>query len=155
MSTSISAEVPSALATIGETQRRWSRRVAADIVGFLDALAVVAGGLVPAFIYATSGGLPINWTKYVQLCLVSAIIVYGCLRNYGMYDTNRMHDFPTDAKRLAASLAIAFLAMLGLGSPFAPRDMHLWIWFGAWLSMSFVYSWKILKLFDRQACCSL
>ena len=138
MSTTTIAEPASVLAMQGAAPRRWSRRIAADIVGFVDAAAVVAGGLVPAFIYATSGGMPIDWPKYLQLCIVSAIIVYGCLRNYGMYDINRMHDFPTDARRLGASLVIAFMAMLGLGSPFAPQDAHLWIWFGTWLAMSFM-----------------
>ncbi len=138
MSTSSIAESPGAVVSANPTSGRWSRRVAADIVGFLDAACVLIGGIVPAVIYKSGGGLPIHWPKYLQLCLVSALIVYGCLRNYGMYDTNRMHDFPTDPKRLGASLSIAFLAMLGLGSPFAPHDVHLWIWFGAWLSISFM-----------------
>ena len=43
-----------------------------------------------------------------------------------------------DPGRLAASLGIAFLAILGLGLPFAPREMHLWIWYGAWISVSFM-----------------
>ncbi len=138
MSTSNVAEVSVLDVARSVAPRRWSRRIAADIVGFFDAIAVVAGGFVPAVIYATSGGMAIDWPKYLQLCLVSAIIVYGCLRNFGMYDMNRMHDFPTDARRIGASLVVAFLAMLGLGSPFAPQDVHLWIWFAASLSMSFM-----------------
>lgn len=127
---SIAAQTP--------TQRRWSRRIAADLVGFLDAAAVVAGGMVPALIYKISGGLDVDWLKHLQVCLVSAVIVYGCLRNYGMYDTGRMHDFPFYPGRLAASLGIAFLAILGIGLPFAPQHMHMWIWYGVWLSISFM-----------------
>lgn len=119
--------------------RRWSRRIAADIVGFLDAAAVVAGGMVPAVIYAVGGDLPVDWMKHLQMSLVSAVIVYGCLRNYGMYDTDRMHDFPVHPTRLASSLAIAFLAILGLGLPFAPKDMHMWIWYASWIGMSFMF----------------
>ncbi|MGE3917766.1 MAG: hypothetical protein AB7F78_18895, partial [Hyphomicrobiaceae bacterium] len=117
--------------------RRWSRRIAADMVGFLDVAAIVAGGMIPAFIYSRTGGLPVDWMKHLQICLVSAVIVYGCLRNYGMYDTGRMHDFPVHPSRLAGCLGIAFLAVLGLGLPFAPKEMHLWIWYAAWLAMSF------------------
>ena len=119
-------------------QRRWSRRIAADLVGFLDVAAVVAGGMIPALIYSYGGGLVVDWMKHLQMCLVSAIIVYGCLKNYGMYDTDRMHDFPVNPVRLAASLGIAFLAVLGLGLPFAPKEMHLWIWYATWLAMSFM-----------------
>ncbi len=119
------------------TPGRWSRRIAADLIGFLDAAAVVAGGMVPAVIYKISGGLDVEWIKHLQVCLVSAIIVYGCLKNYGMYDTNRMHDFPFYPGRLAASLGIAFVAVLGIGLPFAPRQMHMWIWYAVWLVISF------------------
>lgn len=118
--------------------RKYSRRIAADLVGFLDCLAVVAGGLVPAFIYALAGGLQVDWVKHLQICLVSAFIVYGCLRNFGMYDTNAMHDFPVRPSRLIAALGIAFLAVLGLGLPFAPREMHLWIWYSTWIALSFM-----------------
>ena len=138
MSTSSVAASSSVSSSPAVAPVRWSRRIAADIVGFVDVAAIVGGGMVPALIYAGSGGLSVNWMKYLQLCLVSAMIVYGCLRNFGMYDTNRMHDFPTDARRLAGSLGIAFLAMLGLGSPFAPNDVHLWVWYGAWITISFV-----------------
>jgi len=118
--------------------RRWSRRIAADLVGFLDAAAVVAGGMIPAAIYALAGLMAIDWMKHLQMCLVSAVIVYGCLKSCGMYDTGRMHDFPLHPRRLATSLAIAFLAVLGLGVPFAPKDMHLWIWYGTWMASSFM-----------------
>lgn len=116
---------------------RWSRRIAADMVGFCDVSAIVAGGLIPAVIYAVSGGLAVDWLKHLQACLVSALIVYGCLRHYDMYDTSRMHEFPIKPFHLASSLAIAFLAVLGLGLPFVPRQMHLWIWYAAWFAMSY------------------
>ncbi len=126
------------LATSDKVPQRYSRRIAADAVGFLDVLAVIAGGIVPALIYSMAGGLPIDWLKHTQVCLVSAIIVYGCLRNFGMYDTNAMHDFPVRPTRLLAALGIAFLAVLGLGLPFAPRDIHLWIWYSTWIALGFM-----------------
>ena len=117
---------------------RYSRRIAADAVGFLDVAAVVAGGIVPAAIYAIAGGLSVDWLKHIQMCLVSAVIVYGCLRNFGMYDVNAMHEFPVRPSRLIAALGIAFLAVLGLGLPFAPREIHLWIWYSTWIALSFM-----------------
>jgi putative colanic acid biosynthesis UDP-glucose lipid carrier transferase len=134
--------------------RRRSRRIAADLVGFLDVAAVVAGGMIPAIIYAVAGGLPVDWLKHAQMCLVSAVIVYGCLRHYGMYDIERMHEFPVHPGRLVASLGIAFLAVLGLGLPFAPKEMHLWIWYGAWLATSlmllldvrFLARWQLARM---------
>ncbi|MEZ5817508.1 MAG: undecaprenyl-phosphate glucose phosphotransferase [Hyphomicrobiaceae bacterium] len=119
-------------------RRRWSRRIAMDLVAFADATAVVAGGMIPALIYAYGGGLEVDWLKHLQICLVSAVIVYGCLKNFGMYDTERLHDLPLLPTRLGASLGITFLALLGLGVPFAPKEMHLWIWYATWLAMSFM-----------------
>lgn len=129
-------KLPRAIA-IQPEKRRWSRRIAVDLVGFADALAIVAGGMIPALIYSSGGGLAIDWMKHLQTCLVCAIIVYGCLKNFGMYDTERLHDLPLHPSRLAASLGITFLAVLGLGLPFAPKEMHLWIWHAVWLSVSF------------------
>lgn len=118
--------------------RRVSRRIAADLVGFAEVVAVVIGGLVPAVIYVKAGGLQIDWIKHLQICLVSAGIVYGGLRNFGMYDSNTVHDLPLRPSRLMGALAIAFLAVLGLGLPFAPREMHLWIWYSTWMALSFM-----------------
>ncbi len=117
---------------------RWSRRVAVDIVGFFDAFAVVAGALLPAAIYSIGGDLPIDWAKHTQMSLVTAIIVCGCLRHYNMYELDKLHDFPIRPWRLLASLGIAFVAVLGIGLPFAPREMHMWIWYATWISMSFM-----------------
>ncbi|MEZ5855628.1 MAG: undecaprenyl-phosphate glucose phosphotransferase [Hyphomicrobiaceae bacterium] len=115
-----------------------SRRIAADMVGFMDVIAVVTGGMIPAFIYVYGGGLDLDWLKHTQMCLVSAAIVYGCLRHFNMYDESRMHDFPVSPRHLILSLFVAFSAVLGLGIPFAPKVMHLWIWYSAWIATSFM-----------------
>ena len=119
-------------------ERRWSRRIAADLVGFVDAIAVILGGLVPAIIYAIGGGLSVNWLMHLQVCLVTAGIVHFCLRNMNMYDTSRMHDFPVEPPKLATALSITFIAVFGVGIPFAPKNMHLWIWYAVWITLSFV-----------------
>jgi len=118
--------------------RRWSRRVAADLVGFADALAVTLGALTPAVIYSLAGGLAINWPRYLQVCLITSVLAYGFLKSYGMYDTTRMHDFPVRPLRLAASLVFANLAILGLGLPFAPGDVHMWVWHTVAVALGFL-----------------
>ena len=120
-----------------EPTTRLSRRVAADIVGLLDAVAVVAGAILPAIIYSITGGLVTAWVTVVQSGLVTAIIVYGCLRNWNMYDTTTMNDFPVRPGSLLAALALAFLAVLGLGNPFAVGQAHMWVWYSVWMSASF------------------
>jgi len=117
--------------------KRWSRQVAADIVGLLDVVAVVAGAILPAFIYSATGGLVTPWLTIVQSGLVTAIIVCGCLANWKMYDTTAMHDFPVQPSRLLAALGLAFLAVLGLGNPFAMSQPHMWVWYAVWMSASF------------------
>src|SRR5262249_32465752 len=114
-----------------------SRRVASDIVGLFDATAVVAGALLPALIYVNAGGLVAQWNTILQSALVTALVVCGCLRAWGMYDTNRIHDFPTSPVRLIGPLALGALAVLGLGTPFSQQNAHLWVWYGSWLSASF------------------
>ncbi|MFV0296716.1 MAG: undecaprenyl-phosphate glucose phosphotransferase [Hyphomicrobiaceae bacterium] len=126
-----------------------SRRIAVDLVGFADVLAIIAGGVLPAYIYDTWGNLPIDWLKHLQMCLVSAIIVYGCLRHFNMYDEQRMHDFPIEPRHIALSLGIAFAAMLGMGIPFAPKAAHLWIWYAVWSSTSFMLLLTIRTLANR------
>jgi putative colanic acid biosynthesis UDP-glucose lipid carrier transferase len=117
--------------------KRLSRRVAADVVGFLDILAVVCGSIMPAAIYAAGGGIAPKWATVIQIGLVTAIVAHGCLRNWNMYDTRKMHDFPVDPARLLGALALAFMALLGLGMPFGAGQAHMWIWYAAWMSTSF------------------
>jgi putative colanic acid biosynthesis UDP-glucose lipid carrier transferase len=116
---------------------RLSRRVAADVVGFIDCFSVVAGAVLPAAIYSSIGGVDFHWPTVIQAGLVNALIVYGCLRNWGMYETTRMHDFPILPGRLLGALSIAFLAILGLGIPMKTVDAHLFVWYIAWTSASF------------------
>lgn len=130
------AGLPAAVA--GATQKRWSRQVAVDIVGLLDVAAVVAGAIVPATIYSYTGGLVTNWTSILQSALVTSIIFAWAMRNCNMYDTQLLHDFPSQPSLLLSSLAIAVFSVLGLGLPFAPRDVHMWVWYAAWTSTSFM-----------------
>jgi lipopolysaccharide/colanic/teichoic acid biosynthesis glycosyltransferase len=119
---------------------RWSRRVAVDIVTLLDGLAVVLGALVPAVIYASTyvgKGTSTPWFAVVQAGVIAAILACGLLRHWGMYAEDQVHDLPIRPARLLGALGLAFIAVLGLGNPFATSHPLLWIWYAAWASASF------------------
>jgi lipopolysaccharide/colanic/teichoic acid biosynthesis glycosyltransferase len=136
------------------TNHRWSRRVAVDVVCAADAVIIVLASLVPALIYtktfvvkapallspaaklaATAMATP--WLAIIQTGAIAALIACGALRNWGMYNPERVHDLPAHPGRLLAALALAFLAVLGLGNPFSAGHPMLWIWYAAWASTSF------------------
>lgn len=116
---------------------RWSRTVAIDIVGFADIAAVAAGAFLPAWIYSTFGGLALSWLQIVQSGLLGGFIAHLLLRNAGMYDINKIHDLPQNPIRLFAALAAAIAGVIGLGMPIASMQLHIFIWYVAWLSASF------------------
>ncbi len=114
-----------------------SRRVAADVVGIVDVLAIAAGGTIPALIYQRVSGLQADWVLIVQSCIAASIIGHICLKSWGMYDTKRMHNFPQNPERVLASLGIALLLVVGLGLPKAIANTHLWLWYGVWGTASY------------------
>jgi putative colanic acid biosynthesis UDP-glucose lipid carrier transferase len=118
--------------------RRFSRRIAVDLVGFADVFAVIAGGMISVSISASRHGVLVDWPRHLQISLVAAIIVYGCLKNFGSYDTARLHAFPIRPTRLLASIALAFAAIAGLGLPSTPGHPHIGLWYTVWFPMSFV-----------------
>ena len=134
-----SVEIPALAGGSGAAAARpvWSRRVTADLVGMFDVCAVVLGALVPAIIYGHVGGMTYQWTPLVQAALITSTVHYACMLHWGMYDINRMHDFPVAPGRIAGALGLSALAVLGLGLPFAPATVHMWVWYSAWLSASF------------------
>lgn len=121
----------------GKSKTRWSRQVAADMVGFFDILVVIAGSAVPAMIYGTIGGLVSNPVLLLQSSLAAAIITHMCLRTWGMYETTQMHDFPQHPARLMVALIVGVGGVIGLGLPHAIKFGHMWVWFFTWLSASY------------------
>ncbi len=122
---------------VSEQPKRWSRVVAADIVGVYDVFAVLAGSTVPAFIYGSAGGVVSDWLLIAQTSLAAAIITHLLLRTWGMYDTAKMHDFPCSPMTLLSALSMGLIATMGVGLPSALRHGHSWIWLITWLSASF------------------
>jgi putative colanic acid biosynthesis UDP-glucose lipid carrier transferase len=113
-----------------------SRRVAVDIVGFLDVLAVLCGGLLPAAIFAMIGELQLDWVRSLQGCLIAAFIAYLCLRHFGTYNPNEVHHFPVQPGYVALSLLIATACALGLALPTGFVGQLSAIWHVAWLTAS-------------------
>jgi len=118
--------------------KRVSRRVAMDVVGVIDITAVVLGAILPAWIYAQAGGLEINPVTIVKSALVTAMLFFVCMQAWNMYDLSRVKDLPVNPGRLLAALIVATFAALGLGVPFNVAEVHLWVWYAAWISASFV-----------------
>lgn len=116
---------------------KFSRRVAADLVSYVDLLAVFAGGLLPALIYRNAGNLVADWALLLQTSFAAAVISHLVLKSWNMYDTSRMHDFPINPGRLLGAILFAFVILLGVGMPHAVRDGHLWIWFFVAVSASY------------------
>ncbi len=109
-----------------------------DLVGLADVTAVVLGAILPAWIYAEAGGLEINQVTIVKSALVTSMLFFVCMQAWNMYDTSRVNDLPIHPGRILAALIMATFAALGLGVPFSVAEVHLWIWYAAWISASFV-----------------
>jgi Undecaprenyl-phosphate glucose phosphotransferase len=112
--------------------RAWSRRVAIDIVGFLDVAGILGGGLIPALIYATYGNVSISFPMVTQAALLTSLFCYLCFRHFGLYDIQKIHDLPTSPLKITAALAVGFMAALGLGMPFVSGSPDFLMWYCVW-----------------------
>ncbi len=118
-------------------KRRLSRQVSADVVAICDILAMVIGGLLPALIYAVAGKVVIDQVMVMQSVLVAGFIAHLCLRFRGMYETSHMASFPLDPMELMIAVICGMVGVLGIGLPLALRNMHIAVWYAAWVSASF------------------
>lgn len=143
------ADVPAELQALQPPRHRWSRRIAADLVAAAETLTVLAGGILPASIYATYGGVKMDWALIVQSSLVAAFIAHVCLRAWGHYDTRRMHDFPLDPAGMFWALVVGIIGVLGLTLPQTLGSVHMWVWYAAWMSASFTLI-LLVRLAARQ-----
>jgi Undecaprenyl-phosphate glucose phosphotransferase len=135
---------PSAGASSQNSKPRklWSRQIAADIIALFEAIAIVAGGMLPSAIYAAAGAIEPSWTTVVQSALIAALVYRMSLSSAGMYDTARTNDFSVRPGQMLGSLVFAVLAALSLGAPKNLDISNLTIWFGLWVAAS--YSGAIL-----------
>ncbi len=117
---------------------RLSRKVALDIVALVDVAAIVIGAFLPVMIYSVFGGVTPSTILAVQSSLAAAIIVVMLLNAWGMYDTARIHNLPEKPWLLITALSVAFLAVLGLGLPYAINNPQLWVWYLTWAAVTFL-----------------
>ena len=124
-------QVPFALES-DRVASRWSRKVAIDIVTFLDVMAVVLGAFFPVWIYYVFGNVAPNIFLTIQSSLVAAVIVVVLMKMWGMYDTNEIHNLPERPACIFGSVLVAFVAVLGLGIPYIIDHAQLWVWYVTW-----------------------
>ncbi|MGI9478879.1 MAG: undecaprenyl-phosphate glucose phosphotransferase [Hyphomicrobiaceae bacterium] len=135
---------------------RWSRKVAADIVGFGDMIIIIIALLVPCLLLTTLVEQFPRRLELVRSGLIACLVAYPCLSHWQLYDTRRMSAFPVRPDRIMMSTAIAMVAVLGLGVPVgAPSDtiMVTWplIWFCAASAMLILYRATVRDLFASLA----
>lgn len=113
-----------------------SRRVAIDIVGFLDMLAILIGALLPAAVVAGTTDEPLRWSVLLQFGLVTCFFAYLCMRHFGLYDVSQIHALPIRPVRVMAAIACSFTIALGLALPFGVDEVRFWVWYAAWACVS-------------------
>ncbi|MGL4396065.1 MAG: hypothetical protein ACRCS9_05950 [Hyphomicrobium sp.] len=133
----ITDTAPASTPAARRATRRWSRQVAADMVAIGDILAICLGGLLPALIYAVYGNVHLDQILLAQSVLVAGFITHLCLRFRNMYDTISMERFPQLPLELFIGVTCGLLGVLGIGLPLALRNLHLVVWYAAWVSASF------------------
>ena len=137
--------------------RRLSRQVAADTVAIGDLASVVLGGLLPALIYAVIGNVKLDQVLVLQSTVLAGFIAHLCLRFRGMYETSRMDKFPQQPVELFIAVMCGLIGVLGIGLPLVLHNMHLVVWYSAWMSASFtlillnrLFSRKILAVLAKE-----
>ncbi|MBK9079267.1 MAG: hypothetical protein WBP38_11540 [Hyphomicrobium sp.] len=130
-------EIPASPTLSKPAVRRLSRQVAADTVAIGDLMAVVIGGLLPALIYAMIGNVKLDQVLVLQTTLIAGFITHLCLRFRGMYDTTRMDEFPQKPVELFIALSCGLIGVLGIGLPLVLRNIHVVVWYSAWMSASY------------------
>lgn len=124
-------------ATVPPPGKLWSRQIASDLIAVAEAIAIVAGGLLPTAIYASAGAITPNWPIVIQSALLAALIYRMYLASAGLYDPSRGNDFSVKPSKMLIALSFAIVAALGLGSPSGLGLQNLAVWFGLWLSASY------------------
>jgi Undecaprenyl-phosphate glucose phosphotransferase len=113
-----------------------SRRVALDIVAFGDVAGCVTGGLLAGLAVIARGDTELQWIKLFQVCLLTALFCYLCLRHFNFYDPARVTRLPIAPASVVAALGLAMIVMSGLGLPHGTRVDHMRTWYGVWLLSS-------------------
>lgn len=108
---------------------RGSRRVAADLVGLGDMIAVIGAMVLSALWINAQGDVPVGGLDLVRPALVACLIVYFCFCHWRLYDTQDMTRFPSDSGAIVIATAIGTLAVLGLSDADPAAGVtHVLVW---------------------------
>jgi len=135
------------LAETASVRGRWSRKVAADLVGFGDMIIVLLALAVPCMLLTSLADWFPRWLEMIRSGLLACLITYACFQHWGLYDTSRMTAFPVNADRIIISVVIAMLSVIGITVPVGSHDidmMFTWpiIWFSA--ASALLISYRLL-----------
>lgn len=135
---------------------RWSRKVAADIVGFGDMIIIILALLVPCLLLTTLVDQFPRRLELVRSGLLACLVAYPCFSHWQLYDTRRMSSFPVRPDRIMMSTAIAMIAVIGISVPVgatADTIMVTWplIWFCAASALLILYRATVRDMFASLA----
>ncbi len=122
------------------TKGGWSRQVAADLLAIVDALAMVATGLVPALVFQRAG-VEVSWGTAAQAAALSAVLTVLLLKTRQFYDPSAIHDLPLRATETTLAAAMGVLGVSGLGQPDSLSPIENGIWYLLWLALATTALW--------------
>ena len=117
-------------------QPAWSRRVAADIVAFLDAFAILISAGLTASFFSISGDIPFQTGQLLQIALITAFIANIGFRAQNFYDDRTVHRMRVRLGPIIISLIVAFLASFGLSLQVDDYSREMLQWYLVWLAIS-------------------
>lgn len=134
----------------------WSRKVAADIVGFGDMIIIILALLVPCVLLTTLVDQFPRRLELVRSGLLACLVAYPCFRHWQLYDTASMRAFPVRPDRIMMATGIAMIAVIGVSVPVGATSetiMVTWplIWFCAASAMLIYYRATVRDLFASLA----
>lgn len=96
---------------------RWSRKVAADIIGLGDMVIIIATLAIPCLLLTSLAESFPRRLEIIRSGLLACLVAYPCFMHWQLYDTRRMSDFPVRPDRIMLATAIAILAVIGISVP--------------------------------------
>jgi len=117
---------------------RRSMRVAMDVMGTVEILAVIAGAIAATALMASWTDGKVQWSRVLQAALLCAAIVHIMLRGRGDYRMVDGFARPFQPLALVLVLTLSSVALYGIGAPFALDDARVWFWYALWIACSFV-----------------
>lgn len=135
---------------------RWSRKVAADMIGFGDMIIIIATLAVPCLLLTSLAEAFPRRLELIRSGLLACLVAYPCFAHWQLYDTRRMSDFPVRPDRIMLATAIAMLAVIGISVPVGVPSMTMmvtWplVWFCSASALLILYRSTIRDILSSLA----